>query len=64
MKIKIDYDRCMGDGHCSEVCPKVFDYDDAMTEVRVSQAEIPPELEKLVRRAAEECDTDAILIEE
>ena len=27
MKVKIDYDLCMGDGHCNEVCPKVFAYD-------------------------------------
>ena len=31
MKVKIDYDLCMGDGHCSEVCPEVFAYDDEKT---------------------------------
>ncbi len=63
MKVKIDYDRCMGDGHCSEVCPEVFDYDDVQTEVHVTSDEVPKELEDKVRKAFEECDTEAIIIE-
>ena len=36
MKVKIDYDLCMGDGHCSEVCPEVFAYDDEKTDLACS----------------------------
>ena len=64
MKIKIDYDLCMGDGHCSEVCPEVFAYDDQKTEARVILEEIPPQLEDRVKKAMEECDTDAIIVVE
>ena len=64
MKVKIDYDLCMGDGHCNEVCPEVFAYDDEKTEARVTLEEIPPHLEDSVRKAVEECDTDAIIVEE
>ena len=64
MKIKIDYDLCMGDGHCSEVCPEVFAYDDEKTEARVIVEEIPSSLEKRVKQAIEECDTGAIIVEE
>jgi len=64
MKIRIDYDLCMGDGHCSEVCPEVFAYDDEKTEARVIVEEIPPSLVERVKQAIKECDTDAILVEE
>ena len=64
MKVKIDYDLCMGDGHCSEVCPEVFAYDDEKTEARVIVDEIPSALEERVKKAIEECDTGAILVEE
>ena len=64
MKVKIDYDLCMGDGHCSEVCPEVFAYDDEKTEARVIVDEVPSHLESAVRKAIEECDTDAIQVEE
>ena len=64
MKVKIDYDLCMGDGHCSEICPEVFEYDDEQTEARVIIDEVPKHLEDSVRQAIKECDTDAIIVEE
>jgi len=64
MKVRIDYDRCMGDGHCSEVCPEVFDYDQEKTEVRVTHEQVPEQYRPQVRKAADECDTVAIIIEE
>lgn len=64
MRVRIDYDLCMGDGQCAEVCPEVFEYDDERTEARVINAEVPPSLEGRVRKAAEECDTQAIIVEE
>ena len=62
--MRIDYDLCMGDGHCSEVCPEVFAYDDEKTEARVIVDEVPTPLEERVKKAIEECDTDAIIVEE
>lgn len=63
MKVKIDYDLCMGDGNCHRVCPEVFDYDDDQTRGVVKAATVPKGAEAKVRRAAEECATQAIVIE-
>jgi ferredoxin len=64
MRVKIDYDLCMGDGHCSEICPEVFEYDEEKTEARVIVDTIPQNLEDRAKKAIEECDVDAIIVEE
>ena len=64
MKVTIDYDLCMGDRQCSEMCPEVFEYDEDKLEARVRVAVVPPELEDRVRQTAAKCDTGAIIIEE
>ncbi len=64
MKVTIDYDRCMGDRQCSDMCPEVFEYDEGKTEARVRVDVVPPELEERVRQTAAKCDTEAITIEE
>ena len=63
MKVKIDYDLCMGDRNCSKVCPEVFQYDEDQMISRVLVDEVPENLEGLVRKAAEECVPGAILLE-
>ena len=64
MKVKIDYDLCMGDGECHGLCPEVFDYDDKKNEARVIVDRVPADLEDQVRKAAEQCDVSAIIVEE
>lgn len=64
MKVKIDYDVCMGDGNCAKVCPEVFSYDDDKLRGVVKMADVPGRLQDLVRRAAAECAPSAIVIEE
>ncbi len=64
MKVRIDYDLCMGDGNCSKVCPEVFAYDDDQMVSRVTQEEVPAQYEDDVRRAAAECAPGAIVVEE
>jgi len=64
MKVRIDYDLCMGDRNCNKVCPEVFQYDDDQLISRVLVDEVPSNLESAVRQAAEECAPGAILIEE
>ncbi|GAB4275590.1 MAG: hypothetical protein Kow0092_31220 [Deferrisomatales bacterium] len=64
MKVKIDYDLCMGDGNCHKVCPEVFGYDEDQLRGVVLHPQVPPEHEAAVRRAAEECNPQAIVIEE
>jgi len=63
MKVRIDYDLCMGDGNCHKVCPEVFDYDDDQMIGIVREEKVPAEHEESVKRAAEECDPGAIVLE-
>ncbi|MGD2127311.1 MAG: ferredoxin [Desulfobacteraceae bacterium] len=64
MKVKIDYDLCMGDRNCNKVCPEVFEYDEDQMVSHVLVDEVPEHLEDLVRKAAEECAPGAIVVEE
>ena len=63
MRVKIDYDLCMGDGNCGKVCAEVFGYDEKKLLGVVLQEEVPPPLEGKVRQAAEECNPGAIVLE-
>ena len=64
MRVKIDYDLCMGDRNCSKVCPEVFQYDEDQMISRVLVDEVPEQLEELVRKAALDCAPGAIVIED
>lgn len=64
MKVKIDYDLCMGDRNCNKVCPEVFDFDEDQLQSKVRVDVVPAHLEQRVRKAAEECAPGAIIVEE
>ncbi|MFY9707431.1 MAG: ferredoxin [Desulfobacterales bacterium] len=64
MKVKIDYDLCMGDRNCNKVCPDVFQYDEDQLLSTVLVDVVPPDLEDAVRKAARECAPGAIIVEE
>jgi ferredoxin len=64
MKVKIDYDLCMGDRNCNKVCPEVFDYDEDQLIARILVDVVPKHLEEAVRRAARECAPGAITVED
>lgn len=64
MKVRIDYDLCMGDKNCNTVCPEVFKYDEDKLISTVLVDEVPGHLEELVRKAARECAPGAIIVEE
>ena len=64
MKVRIDYDLCMGDKNCNKVCPEVFEYDEDKMISRVLLSDVPKHLEVLVRKAAKECAPGAIVVEE
>lgn len=64
MKVRIDYELCMGDQNCNKVCPEVFQYDEDQLVSHVLVTEVPPHLEALVKKAAEECVPEAIIVEE
>ena len=64
MKVKIDYDLCMGDRNCNKVCPEVFEYDEDKLISRVLVEVVPKHLEEDVRKAARECVPGAIVVED
>ena len=63
MKVRVDPTLCTGCGPCVDICPEVFEIDqDSVAIVKVNQ--IPADLEKACREAADNCPTEAIEIEE
>ena len=64
MKVKIDYDLCMGDRNCNKLCPEVFDYDTDQLQARIIVDEVPEQYHDRVRQAAAECAPGAIIVEE
>lgn len=61
MKVEITED-CIACGRCVEVCPEVFEMGNELAQARMD--EIPPEHQEATREAADECPTNAIVIEE
>lgn len=63
MKVRIDYEVCMGDRNCNKVCPEVFEYDEDKLISTVLLDEVPKHLEPLVQKAADECAPGAIIVD-
>jgi ferredoxin len=61
MKAEVTED-CIACGLCVDTCPEVFEMGDQLAEVIVD--EIPEEAEESAIQAAEDCPTEAIIIEE
>lgn len=63
MKVRVDPDLCAGFGLCVGIAPEVFElHDDGYATVLVG--EVPPDLEDLVSRAANQCPAQAIILSE
>jgi ferredoxin len=62
MKIRIDTTRCIGCGLCEESLPELFSIGEFTASV--STPYVPTEWETDVRDIAEDCPTDAIIIDE
>lgn len=63
MKAIVDEDECTACGLCEDTCPEVFELGDEEV-ARVLVDPVPPEHEDACREAAEECPSDAIILEE
>ncbi len=62
MKVSIDKDLCTGCGLCADTVPDVFELVDDLATVKVTT--IKTSLYDAVREAADDCPTEAIIIEE
>ena len=63
MKVCVDPELCTGCGPCVDICPEAFELNvDGIAVVKVN--EVPPDLEQACREAAENCPTEAIVIEQ
>jgi len=64
VKVTIDEDLCTACGLCVDTCPEVFDLgdDDDVAQVKVDV--VPEEFEELCEQAADECPSEAIIIED
>lgn len=61
MKVRVDPELCSLCGLCEEIAPDVFELGDAAAEVKVEQ--VPENLQKDAREAADSCPEGAITIE-
>jgi ferredoxin len=63
MKVRVDAGVCAGFGVCLGLSPEVFElHDDGYAVVRV--AEVPRQLENVVRQAVSQCPSGAISLSE
>ncbi|RKX70514.1 ferredoxin [candidate division WOR-3 bacterium] len=62
MKVVVDPDLCTGCGLCVDTAPEIFELVEDVAQVKVDTVE--EELQDAVRQAADECPSQAILIEE
>ena len=59
MRVRVDRGRCQGHNRCYMECPEVYKIDEEGFS-HVEHEEVPPELERRARRAAETCPEGAI----
>lgn len=64
MKAIVDQVTCNGNGHCAEVCPQVFKLVDGKSTATVETGAVPQDIQASCKKAADECPTKAIKIEE
>ena len=62
MKVHVDADLCTGDELCADACPGVFEMKNGISVAKVKV--VPANLEEDVQNAADNCPSEAIIIEE
>ena len=62
VKVTIVADDCTACGLCEDTCPDVFELGDEVAELKI-EGDVPAELEDDCQQAADECPTEAIIIE-
>jgi len=61
MRVQVT-EECILCGLCVEACPEVFEMGDEIAKVIVD--EVPEDCEEAVRGSAEECPSEAVIIEQ
>ncbi len=61
MQAEVNQELCISCGACIDTCPEVFDWNDD-EKAHAIVDEIPDEIESQATEAAENCPTDAIII--
>lgn len=61
MQAEVNQELCISCGACIDVCPEVFDWNDEEKAYAIV-GEVPDDLEGQASEAAENCPTDAIVI--
>ena len=64
MRIVLDNEKCQGHGRCYALAPQLFESDDEGYSRLLVDGDVPPELEKAARLAADNCPEFAIEIEQ
>ena len=64
MKVKVLAEDCIGCGQCAEDCPNVFEMDGRVATVIADHLDVREEDEDDCRHAAEDCPSEAIIIDE
>jgi ferredoxin len=62
MKVRIDKELCSGDEICVEICPEVFQMEDDVAVCKME--DVPEDAKEKCREAADECPSEAIIIED
>jgi len=63
VRVRVDRDACVGHGRCYALAPDVFEDDERGHSV-VVRPDVPPELSKQARTAADNCPEGAIHLDE
>lgn len=61
-KVSIEEDECIGCESCVEICPEVFEFDEASGKAKVIKPEGGPE--DLIEEAVETCPVECIYWED
>ncbi len=64
MKVRIDKDRCTGEGICQDTCPEIFRLNEETDLAEVIKTDYDENDMECIREASESCPSEAIIIEE
>lgn len=63
MKVRVDFDLCVGSGMCTTYVPQLFVLDDARGKVVLLSGDVPTDLEEAVEDAEACCPVEAIKVD-